>query len=183
MTDETDVDLRAIRAFERHLETVVDIWKPGREEAWIMRRWAICDDGQVVVPDFESIVLPTKRAGKDATMLLLSMWCAAHRPAGLIIASETWGYSIKDEDYQRLRREIGTTPDLMIPENREMLRRRYGLVAVEGLMVHGQLRGRKAIHRTYEIEAGRLHRRPDGVVTRSLFDGVLDGYPTGLGGV
>jgi hypothetical protein len=182
MRDGEELDLRAVRAFDRQFETIRAIWKPGREDQWMFRKWAITDAGQVIVPPVDRIELPSKRAGKDASVIALALWCASTRPAGIVLASEGWGFVENEQGYRLCLRELGGTPDLMDPENRRLMAERYGMPPFETLLLYGQLRGRPPRMENYTIRGARLVRRPPGMA-RHLYDGILDGLPVNIGGI
>jgi len=118
---ETETSLLAIRAIRVFVDALPGMWRPDREQEWIMRWYAFDEDGRVSRIDTSEARMMGELVGasgetiKDLVAGTVEVYVKVYRPAALLMASEGWATIVRhdlaagpppsfkemDEDYKR----------------------------------------------------------------------------------
>jgi PAS domain-containing protein len=171
--------LSATRKFWSYLDEIPGFWRvtgdpdgPGD----YLRIWAIDRDGAVTRVPAAALEGFGKRLAKDSYVYAASVWCARNRPDAVVVGMECWAAAMGPEARERLLRDEGGTPDMMVPANRERLARRYGATCRQCLILQGELRGLdKSVCLSIDITDGKLGAAERLDDFQSRFAGLLRG--------
>jgi hypothetical protein len=142
--------LHTVRAFNKFIERLPIGWKPKTDDGdSYLRFYSVDERGGVQRIPALPLEIGRRDVAIDTMIFAAAVWCARYLPPAVIVASEAWIFHLEDSNYQRMRRDLGSTPDLQHDENRQLLTARYGATFTDSFIIYGELRGAEEVFKRF----------------------------------